>query len=476
MRAAPVRQGTRVLLASFIPTHFVELIRLARALRDAPQFHPLIAFAGNYAERRAQVRSSISEDLDVVGSGSLQAELARDRDEREGSSNRTAHAPALRNAINRSLASVPLWVRRERAEVKRAGRILDEAAPDVVVLAEDNAAYPTANWIAAAHQRGIPVVIIPYTVASAKEFAETLMRDRAHWLGRPANFLAGSLFGAWVYDHRGRKLVRLPAARLLAKELTGLAPPRPWTLHSGSADAIAVESPRMLAHYEAEGLPAAKLHPTGSLADDALAHSLANRDRLRVELAKRLSLPHEQPVLLCALPPDQFIFCRRQTDFESYRAMVGSWVRALGSVAGWGVIIRPHPRDQERLSVQVGGNVRVSFEDTASLVPLCDVYVASVSATIRWAIGCGLPVLNFDCYRLRYGDYDDVPGVLRMETEAEFRSALRRVTADAGFRAELAGAQHRVASDWALLDGRSGERVLALLAEVARRPLSGAAA
>ncbi len=34
-----------------------------------------------------------------------------------------------------------------------------------------------------------------------------------------------------------------------------------------------------------------------------------------------------------------------------------------------------------------------------SLVPLCSLYVASVSATIRWAIACGKPVVNYDVYR-----------------------------------------------------------------------------
>lgn len=470
MRSAE-RPVVRVLLASFIATHFVELVRLARVLRDGPEFQPLLAFAGNYTERAAQARSSRGEGLAVIGAvggpGTAPASSANPGNLRRS---------GVRDAFNRSFASIPLWIRRERAAVSEAGRMLDEASPDVLVLAEDNAAYPTANWIAAAHERGIPVVLIPYTVAGATEFAEALLRNRRHWLAQPANFVAGAMFPRWIYEHRGRKLVRLPAARLVAKELAGLAPPRPWALHSGSADAIAVESGRMMAHYESEGLPSGKLRLTGSLADDALAGSLANRARLRAELQERLSLPTGQPILLCALPPDQFVYCSEQTAFASYHSLVESWVQALLRVRGWSVVIRPHPREHGSISVPGGNDVRVSHEDTASLVPLCDVYVASVSATIRWAIGCGVPVLNYDAYRLRYTDYDEVAGVLKMEDQRDFEEALSRVTRDSAFRAELGRAQQSVASDWALLDGQSGARVLALLGELARKRPVGAAA
>ena len=75
------------------------------------------------------------------------------------------------------------------------------------------------------------------------------------------------------------------------------------------------------------------------------------------------------------------------------------------------MLIRPHPRaSPDLLRVFETPNIKISIEPMASLIPLCDLYVASISATIRWAISSGIPVLNYDTYRLRYTDFDAAPG------------------------------------------------------------------
>ena len=170
--------------------------------------------------------------------------------------------------------------------------------------------------------------------------------------------------------------------------------------------------------------------------------------------------------MLCAMPPDQFAFSADQTEFDSYEALVRGWAEALTSINGWNVIVRPHPRDAERTAaILAGTEVRVSLADTASLVPLCDLYVASISATIRWAIACGIPVVNYDCYRLRYGDYAGVEGVITVENFSEFTAAIARFD-DAAYRARLTEAQRATASQWGELDGRAMQRIMSLIESV----------
>ena len=121
-------------------------------------------------------------------------------------------------------------------------------------------------------------------------------------------------------------------------------------------------------------------------------------------------------------------------------------------------------------------------KDTASLIPHCDVYVASVSATIRLAIAAGKPVINYDCYRYRWQDFAKVAGVITVEDEASFHRELARLS-DPSARDALAARQREFAARANLLDGRAGERMLALVerlvAEARRKreeiPLSSAA-
>jgi hypothetical protein len=96
------------------------------------------------------------------------------------------------------------------------------------------------------------------------------------------------------------------------------------------------------------------------------------------------------------------------------------------------------------------------------LIPLCDYYVASISATIQWAIACGKPVINYDICRYRYTDYLGLKGVLTVEEQDQFLDLLRRMATDSEFRNEIAALQKADAPRWGKLDGKAGQRIVEL--------------
>src|SRR5262249_43207371 len=150
-------------------------------------------------------------------------------------------------------------------------------------------------------------------------------------------------------------------------------------------------------------------------------------------------------------------------EFPSYDAMVHAWGRALQRARQFAVVIRPHPRTlpQEIASLRDEYGLTVTDRDTASLIPHCDVYVACVSATIRMAIAAGKPVINYDCYRFRYRDFADVPGMVTVEDQTAFAQALERLS-DAAARDILGARQREFAARANVLDGRAHERMRAL--------------
>ena len=102
------------------------------------------------------------------------------------------------------------------------------------------------------------------------------------------------------------------------------------------------------------------------------------------------------------------------------------------------------------------------------LVPCCDLYVASVSATIRWAIACGVPVLNYDVFKYRYDDY----AVKRGSSPSKRpRTTWRRWTAWRPTQLFRPGPSQsaRYASSWGTLDGQSGSRLVNLFEDLAAR-------
>lgn len=334
-----------------------------------------------------------------------------------------------------------------------------------LVISEDNVELDTFVWISVARRRGIRSIILPYTISNTAEFAESYVHHApsqvaATWQNR----ITATLFPHWSLRYKGNLFLRTSYAKVLAVEKLGLAPPNPWLLNSGDADVIAVESPAMRGYYMAAGIPQAQLAVVGSLTDDVLARAAALRPQGRSELAAEFGLADDRPLLLAALPPDQNTYDRPGCEFADFSDLIDFWGQALASIEGWAVVVRPHPKTRpETLEALRRHGVAISYRDTAELVPLCDLYVASVSATIRWAIACAKPVVNYDVYRYDYRDYEAAPGVTLVTTRSGFVDALKRLTGDAAALSQQALLQAREAPHWAVLDGQSGRRMIALI-------------
>jgi hypothetical protein len=512
----------RVLLHVYIDTHFIELIRVARLLKDSKRYDITFFFEYHYGAIERDLKIAFAEGfvcLDKAGNPfttpgvSVPPPAARNKAPVEAASALTYDvpvqpAPGFRARmiahwlafkirypkVHRSTALAPLvftarfffktlsaircaisWVNllaRIHPEIpgqiiyfyhqaKLARKLIAENRPDVVILPESNIAYATASLTRAAHRRKVPVLIVPFTIANASELAEAYWHNPDYGMGPRLNRFVAKWFPKWVLTYKERRILPVRSAQIIAMELFRLSPPLPWIINSGDIDAIAVESDRMRDYYLQAGLPALKLAETGTLADDILfrgkEHVAANRARLFDELG----LSGELPLLLCALTPDQIRTGREGCDFSNYADLTDFWLKTLADVRNYNVIVKLHPRMKiEDFSFIERYGLKISQLDTADLIPLCDLYVTSVSATIRWAISCAKPVLNYDVYRFRYQDFSDVKGVITVEEKQDFIDTLKRLCNDEVFLAETISAQALEAPRWANLDGRSSTRML----------------
>jgi len=344
--------------------------------------------------------------------------------------------------------------------------------PSILVLGGDLVHYDTAVFIKAAHREHIPAVVVPGWMASALEAAEAYKHDPAYSLRRWSNQLVGLLYRHWRYEHEGVKLLRLPACQVLAREWLGLAPPLPWVLHSGYSDAIAAESEAMQRYCVSEGLPPDKVVVTGSIVHDEMAKILKEAPKERADLYVALGLSAGRPMILAALPPD-FLYGiggRPECDFKTYGELVRFWVQSLADLKDYNIVIALHPSvNYEDMKYIEQWGVKIAQAPTASLIPLCHLYVASISATIQWAIACGKPVLNYDVYRYRYTDYSGAEGVITLEEQSDFVVALRRLAYDQEFFNEMVSRQAACASQWGTLDGCSGQRMLQLFDQLVKQ-------
>ncbi len=384
---------------------------------------------------------------------------------------RTARATAFGKRM--SAAFGRLWERNSRLLPRsiRERRALYERWPDffrresirLLVLPEDNYFLETHYLARGARQVGARSVVVPFTVSNSLEWVQTFHGRREHSARWLPNRIFASAFPHWTYEYKGERML-MPPLQILMNEYLELTPPNPWLINSGYTDVLAAESPFMVRYYQDAGIEAEKIALTGALSDDVLFERLAQAQPARELLYHKLGLPERRPMMLFTVPPDQLIGDGRpQCEFDSYMVLLKAVMAVLCRSAGWNVVVALHPRlNPKYRQVIESYPAKIASDNIAQLVPLCDVFVASASATIRLAAGAGKPTINYDVYRYEYTDFLGVPGVVNVAELVSFERAVDRITRDTKYREELAAKQAAFAREQALVDGRSGERMLAL--------------
>ena len=103
--------------------------------------------------------------------------------------------------------------------------------------------------------------------------------------------------------------------------------------------------------------------------------------------------------------------------------------------------------------------IATTMAPTSSIVPLADLFIAFASSTIRWAIACGIPTVNYDVFHYHYGEYSGATGVETVDGSRAFREAVRSLTPGSPRMQALEANARQDRARWSVMDGRGIERI-----------------
>lgn len=336
---------------------------------------------------------------------------------------------------------------------------------DAVLIPEDvvGAVWPLA--IKAAREIGIPSLVFPYTLANQKEAVQSLKGEPAFQTKN--NRWAARLFPRWRWRKEGLDLVRLPASHIAAHDWFRISPPDPWMMNSGFSDAICVDSQASRDYFVNSGIPAGKIVITGSVSQDHLYDQLRRKDAGLERLRCELVLEGTKPMLLISGCPNQLAgkvpFCQFSS-IEDIAEHVGRALEPLRS--SYHLVVRPHPNFPNFAELLRPWGVTPTMIATSRLVPLSDLFIAFASATIRWAIACAVPTVNYDVFNYRYGDFSGATGVRTVTDAEDFARVLREMGSGTDAYRDTKARIGADAAYWSMMDGRSVERIEAAIEKV----------
>lgn len=340
--------------------------------------------------------------------------------------------------------------------------ILREIMPAYLILGGDMPGYDSALYIKEAKRRAIRSFIIPSTMSNGKEQAEIYLPDCQYHAAVASHKILALIFKNWSKEYRDTLLFRVPLSRLLAIKFFKIEVEKPWVFNSTNADIVFLESLAMRDYYSAVGLDTNNLVVTGSPTSDLIYEVGANLNGIKTRLRTKYCLGRYQKVVLIALPPDFFYVVggRPQSIYANHAEVINFFSRLIGAHQSvrWIISLHPSMTKSDYGALELAGATIID-EPAYQLLPLCDIYLATVSSTIRWAIACGVPVINYDFYRYRYDDFESVDGVLYAATEEVFELLLNALLEQIDFLHRIKAQQQLSAFRWGLLDGKCCERI-----------------
>ena len=323
--------------------------------------------------------------------------------------------------------------------------------------ADNRYAYPHITSLA--RSSGVPVALFPSWFANETELVHIFSESRAHTNG----LALGKWLGPWksyikLVGESGKKLkpmIPFPKSEILIRRILGAEVPNPWILNSSKADLIFIESQTAFNYAKRLGFKENNLKLTGSVFLDEMF--FAQKERVSYSQSPR----QRKTLIASALPPDMFSYpLARNIEFRSYESLVDAWCQALGEIPDSDVVISLHPTTSIEVRKQIEANgLKVSKEETHVLISKADLYIASISATIQWAICSLVPTVNYDVYGFAYPDYVGNPLVKEVQTFEVFRGLLASGVQDL---ISSVGRQSIEVGDIQVseLDGLAGQRII----------------
>ncbi len=350
---------------------------------------------------------------------------------------------------------------------EKAKRLLKHEKVALLIIIGDRHVGWETTLIKVANDLSISSLIVPFAVSDPLSDYQYRLRlpnvERYKvnsWFRR---FLCKH-FPNWAYQVGNEKLFFIPPGMALAAKVWDIMPENPWALGGGAATRMAVESYRVKEMFVEHGIPISKMIVTGKPSTDQIYATLKNADAEK--LRRELGLNENQNVLLCSVPQ---LAEHGLLPWDEHWREVEFLLAALTAQSNVVLLLSLHPKsdpDQYKPLAEKYGAI-IADKHIYSLLPVCDIFVATYSSTVVQAIGIGKPTIVVDFYGLNYTLYDDTPGVIVLRQREKLDGTLKKMIADREYYEELSDSQHENSWEWISLDGKRTQCVVDLICQMA---------
>jgi hypothetical protein len=360
------------------------------------------------------------------------------------------------------------WERQEIKQLKMLQHKFDEINPlfdeneiDLVFIEGDR--HITLGYEPAilriCKERGIPSVI-PYLVYPSEE-------ENLAWSSNNKHIKEKCYVSRYVIESQKRfKSIQSNGKYFYPHSLSnalykfGTLTDNPWYMGSGKSTILCLPNQVMVEKYISKGISEKKIRLLGDISYDTLYEQYIERDCFKKGIFENYGLDYSKKCVLIALPQ---LAEHNILSWDVHWKEIDFLLETLKCL-NISILVSLHPKmDRKKYSfIENKYDCHILDERLAEVLPVADLFVATFSSTVLWAVLCGIRTVVVDFYNLNYSMYDSLETVNIVNQKSMLRKALiHNLSEDTDFT-----------SDWTKLskdevfDGKTIEKYLNLIEEI----------
>jgi hypothetical protein len=393
-------------------SYFPSMLRLARALSDSENFTIIMYFPIVYPgveenKRIARFSGFFPVDSDIYN---LNPEGMN-----KGKSSRVKTFLSRYSSLQEIYYFKNEFISLRKLRSNFEALLHDNKVDGLILPAQNR--FHSPYFADLAKSNNIPVIIAPDWFAGRYELVESLQGSKFHNLAIPSfilRFMMDKQFIILNPFNPKKRLIPFRISDIILRRYFGIPPDDPWVLHSGYSDVILCESEWAKDFAISLGISSDKLIVTGSIAHDEMFSRAEDEGK------------SNSAYVVIAIPPDMFPSNKhKDLEFSHFTEMLDFLVDSVKGLPNFEIVASLHPSLEHELATFLSKKgIRIAGNGIHLELANATFFIASISATIQWAMAINIPVINYDLYKFNYPDYVGVPGVVKCENKADFRQNL----------------------------------------------------
>jgi hypothetical protein len=334
----------------------------------------------------------------------------------------------------------------------------DQLSPQAVVVAGDRHLGYEPAVLRVCREQHILTIIPPISYTGNKEDL-TLNRMSREYNADLYPEIMRRYPHQFVWDTKTRRNVLFyPPPIIEALAQNDMLPENPWVMGGGYSTFIMADGHETLDRYVKLGCMPKKIIVTGHGAHDTLYKKLKERDRIKKKLFSKYAFDPRRMLILLSLPQlAEHNILNWNTHWEEIRFLC-----KIVSELDANCLISLHPKMNPEMYrfIQSEYSLHVAKERLAEILPAADIFAATFSSTVQWAVLCKIPTIVFDFYGFNFSMYDLLDGVRVINERKKLRPEFNKLLLDKEYYCKLSMGQEKMTAYVSPFDGKCMDRIV----------------